>query len=83
LDSEGSKDIPSHEDTVAALDMETEGRIGTVGLETRTCPAVLNAFEQTLRKQYLFTFPAKTLTKSPGLTNAVDVALLGRSASTR
>jgi hypothetical protein len=63
--------------------METVGRIGTVGLETSTCPAILTAFEQTLRKQYLFTFPAKTLTKSPGFTNAEEVALLERSASTR
>jgi hypothetical protein len=36
LDSEGSKDISSHEETAAAVDMETKGLIGTAGIATTT-----------------------------------------------
>lgn len=59
LDSEGSKDIPSHEDTVAAVEIETNGLIGTAGMATTTCAAILDVLEQTLWKQYSFTLAGK------------------------
>ena len=83
LDSDGSNDISSHEETLAAVDRETKGLMGTAGIATTTCDALLDMLEQTLWKQYRFTLPDRTLTTSPAFTNAVELALLGRSASTR